>query len=186
MTDLLSLLSSALPNYLRDLETLVNTDCGTHNKAGVDAVGRVVRARWREFGAEVIDFPQEKYGDMLYARWKGKGNARIVMIGHMDTVYSDGTAAQFPFHRRGARLMGPGVSDMKSGLLAGIYAAHAVVQSGFDQFAEIGMFCNSEEEIGSPVSHELYPRFARGADAVLLLEAARESGAIVSERTGVG
>ncbi len=186
MTDFLSLISADLSNYLSDLETLVNTDCGTHNKAGVDAVGRVVRARLHEFGAEVLDFPQEKYGDMLYARWRGKGNARIVMIGHMDTVYSDGTAAQFPFHRRGARLMGPGVSDMKSGLLAGIYAAHAVAQSGFDQFAEIGIFCNSEEEIGSPVSRGLYPQFARGADAALILEAARESGAIVSARKGVG
>ncbi len=186
MTDFLSLIAADLPNYLRDLETLVNTDCGTHNKAGVDAVVRIVRARFREFGAEVIDLPQEKYGDMLYARWKGKGNARSVMIGHTDTVYSDGAAAQFPFHRRGARLMGPGVSDMKSGLLAGIYAAHAVIQSGFDQFAELGMFCNSEEEIGSPVSREQYAQFARGADAALILEAARESGAVVSARKGVG
>ncbi len=186
MIDFLSLISAALPNYLRDLEMLVNTDCGTPNKAGVDSVARVVRARFREFGAEVIDLPQEKYGDMLYARWRGKGTARIVMIGHLDTVYSDGAAAQFPFHRRGARLMGPGVSDMKSGLLAGIYAAHAVAQAGFDQFAEMGMFCNSEEEIGSPVSRELYAQFARGADAALILEAARESGAIVSARKGVG
>ncbi|MDE3088945.1 MAG: M20 family metallopeptidase [Chloroflexota bacterium] len=197
MTDFLSFLSSALPNYLRDLEALVNTDCGTHNKAGVDQVARRVRERCREFGAEVIDYPQPKYGDMLYARWKGPSSfgsaqdgsgrhARILLIGHTDTVYSDGTASQFPFHRRGARLLGPGVSDMKSGLLAGIYAAHAVVQSGFDQFAEIGMFCNSEEEIGSPVSRTLYPQFARGADAALVLEAARESGAIVSARKGVG
>lgn len=186
MTDFLSLISADLPNYLRDLEALVNTDCGTHNKAGVDSVVRLVRERFRDFGAEVVDLPQGKYGNMLYTRWRGKGKARIVMIGHTDTVYSDGTASQFPFHRRGTRLMGPGVSDMKSGLLAGIYAAHAVAQSGFDQFAEIGMFCNSEEEIGSPVSRELHAQFARGADAALILEAARESGAIVSARKGVG
>ena len=186
MTDFLSLISADLPNYLRDLETLVNIDCGTHNKAGVDAVARVVRERFREFGAEVIDLPQEKYGDMLYARWRGKGAARIVMIGHMDTVYSDGSAAQFPFHRRGTHLMGPGVNDMKSGLLAGIYAARAVAQSGLNQFVEIGMFCNSEEEVGSPVSRESYPHYTRGADAALILEPARESGAIVSARKGVG
>ena len=186
MTDFISSISADLSNYLHDLETLVNIDCGTHNKAGVDTVVRYVRERLRAFGADIVDLPQEKYGDMLYARWRGKGQTRLVMIGHTDTVYSDGTAGQFPFHRRGTRLMGPGVSDMKSGLLAGIYAAHAVVESGFDHYAEIGMFCNSEEEIGSPVSRGLYAQYARGADAVLVLEAARESGAIVSARKGVG
>jgi glutamate carboxypeptidase len=67
-----------------------------------------------------------------------------------------------------------------------LYALHAVVASGFDRFGEIGMFCNSEEEVGSPVSREIYPQFARGADAALILEPARESGAIVSARKGVG
>jgi len=186
MTDFTAFLSSALPAYLRDLETLVNTDCGTYNKAGVDSVARLMRERFREFGAEVTDFPQPQYGDMLYGRWRGSGKARILLIGHMDTVYSDGTADQFSFHRRGARLMGPGVGDMKSGLLSGLHALRAVVQSGFDQFAEIGLFCNSEEEVGSPVSREVYAHYARGADAALILEPARGNGAIVSARKGVG
>jgi len=208
VSNLVSILSSYLPNYLRDLETLVNIDCGTHNKAGVDAVTRVMRERFRDFGAEVQDFPQEKYGDCVYARWRGRafsptlstrvgegastgenarsGSARVLLIGHLDTVYSDGTVSQFPFRRRGARALGPGVNDMKSGLLSGMYALHAIVRSGFDQFAEIGLFCNSEEEIGSPVSRELYAPLARGADAALILEPARENGAIVSARKGAG
>ena len=188
MADFTTLLSAMLPDYLRDLETLVNTDCGTHNKAGVDAVARVVRARMVAFGAEVLDFPQDKFGNMLYARWRGRGTARVVMIGHMDTVYSDGTAAQLPFHKLGSHLKGPGVNDMKSGLLSGLYAARAIVQSGFDNFAEIGLFCNSEEEVGSLVSRGLYPEFVRGANAALVLEPAREAprGAIVSARKGVG
>ena len=188
MADFTTLLSAMLPDYLRDLETLVNTDCGTHNKAGVDAVARVVRERMRAFGAEAVDFPQDKFGDMLYARWRGHGTARVVMIGHMDTVYSDGTAAQLPFHKLGSHLKGPGVNDMKSGLLSGLYAARAIVQSGFDNFAEISLFCNSEEEVGSLVSRGLYPEFVRGAKAALVLEPAREAprGAIVSARKGVG
>jgi glutamate carboxypeptidase len=186
MTDFQASIAARLPDYLRDLETLVNTDCGTHNKAGVDAVAHIVRERMREFGAEITDFPQEQYGDCLYGRWKGRGKARIIMIGHMDTVYSDGTAAQFPFHKLGARLKGPGVGDMKSGLLTGLYAARAIVKSGFDDFAEVGLFCNSEEEVGSPVSRELYARFVRGATAALVLEGARANGAIVSARKGVG
>ncbi len=185
MTDFIKSLTDQLPAYLRDLETLVNTDCGTHNKAGVDAIARVMRERFREFGAEVLEFPHEKFGNMLYGRWKGAGTARIVMLGHMDTVYADGTTQQISFHKLGSRYKGPGVGDMKSGLLLGLYAAHALVQSGFDQFAEIGLFCNSEEEIGSPASRELYAQFVRGATAALVLEGARESGAIVSARKGV-
>lgn len=186
MVDLTSLFTSSFPNYLRDLEALVNIDCGTTNKAGVDSVVRLVRERGREFGGEAIEFPQEKYGDMIYLRWKGKGKSRIVMIGHTDTVYRDGTAAEYPFRKRGSRAMGCGVGDMKSGLLSGLYAAHALMGAGFENFAEIGLFCNSEEEVGSPVSHEIYPQFVRGATAALVLEGARESGAIVSARKGVG
>ena len=186
MPDFLSVCTSLLPNHLRDLETFVNTDCGTHDKAGVDAIARSMQERFREFGAQVEYFPQDKYGDCLYGAWRGKGKARILLIGHMDTVYTDGTTGRFSFRRRGSHLMGPGVNDMKAGLLNGLYALHAVAESGFDGFGEIGLFCNSEEEVGSPVSRELYQKYARGADAVLILEAARVSGAIVSARKGVG
>lgn len=191
MTDFVTPLTADLPNYLRDLESLVNIDCGTHTKAGVDAVGRIVRERAREFGAEVIDFPQDTFGDCLYARWRGPStgsgrHARILLIGHMDTVYSEGTVSRFSFRRLAGHILGPGANDMKSGLLAGLYAVHTVVRSGFNQFAEIGMFCNTEEEVGSPVSKSLYTQFAKGADAALILEPARESGAIVSARKGVG
>lgn len=186
MPDFVQLLSSSFPGYLHDLETLVNIDCGTHTKVGVDAVVQIVRERMIEFGAEVTVLPQDKYGNCLYGRWTGRGKARILMIGHTDTVYSEGTVSQYPFHRKGSRAMGPGVSDMKAGLLNGLYAVHALRQSGFDDYAEIGIFCNSEEEIGSPTSRELYATYARHADAALILEAARESGAIVSARKGVG
>lgn len=186
MTDVTQLLVDSLPHYLRDLETVVNIDCGTHNKAGVDAVVRVLRERLREFGAAVSDFPQPQYGDCIYGRWRGKGSKRIVMIGHTDTVYADGKTSEFPFRRRGARIQGCGVIDMKAGLLNGIYAMRALTRAGFDQFAEIGIFCNSEEEIGSPVSKNLYAPFVRAADVALVLEGARESGAIVSARKGVG
>lgn len=186
MTDFTQLLSDSLPQYLRDLETVVNIDCGTHNKAGVDAVVRVLHERLREFGAEVVDYPQAKYGDCIYGHWRGKGNKRIVMIGHTDTVYADGKTSEFPFRRRGLRIQGCGVIDMKSGLLNGIYAMHALTRAGFDQFAEIGIFCNSEEEVGSPVSKNLYTPLVKNADVALVLEGARESGAIVSARKGVG
>ena len=186
MTDFSKLISDLMPSYMCDLETFVNTDCGTHNKAGVDAIGKIMQERFREFGAEVSVFPSKEFGDCIYGRWRGKGTARIVMIGHMDTVYIDGTAKENPFRKIAGQLKGPGVGDMKSGLLSGLYAARAIMQSGFENFGEIGLFCNSEEEVGSPFSHEVYPQFVRGANAALVLESARASGAIVSARKGAG
>ncbi len=186
MDDFVTAISSDFPAYLRDLESVVNLDCGTDYKPGVDAVVRYLRERMRALGAEVVDFPQPVYGDCIYGRWRGRGSARILLIGHTDTVYPVGTAAQFPFQRDGSRGLGAGVNDMKSGLLDGIYALHAIVRSGFDNFAEIGIFCNSDEEVGSPVSRDLYAPLARGADAALVLEPGRENGAIVSSRKGSG
>lgn len=106
------------------------------------------------------------------------------MIGHTDTVYPDGTTAHFPFRRSDGRIMGPGANDMKSGLLAGLYAIKMLREAGYDKFAELGMFVNSDEEIGSPASRELYVPIARGADAALVLESARSNGNIVSARKG--
>lgn len=174
------------PNYLRDLESLVNIDCGTYNKAGVDSVVAQVKEIAAHAGAEVDEFEQGTYGNCLYARMKGQGRARVFLIGHTDTVYPDGTVDQFPFRRSNGRIFGPGANDMKAGLLAGLYAIKVLRQAGFENFAELGMFLNSEEEIGSPVSRLLYGPLAHGADAALILESARSNGNIVSARKGSG
>jgi glutamate carboxypeptidase len=86
----------------------------------------------------------------------------------------------------GRRIIGPGVSDMKSGLLAGLYAVRGLQHMGFNDFGRIDFFVNSEEEVGSPVSQKLYRPAARQADAALVLEAARANGDIVSARKGGG
>jgi glutamate carboxypeptidase len=174
------------PSYLRDLETLVNIDCGTYNKVGVDRVVAQVKAIAAGQGTNVSEFPQGVYGDCLYLDAKGKGKARIFMIGHTDTVYPDGTVAQFPFRRSAGRVFGPGANDMKAGLLAGLYAIKMLRDAGFENFGEVGLFVNSDEEIGSPVSRTVYLPLARGADAALVLESARSNGDIVSGRKGSG
>ena len=177
-------LERELPNYLNDLETLVNIDCGTYNKTGVDRVVAHVKGIAARVGATVEAFPHSTYGDCLYAKVNGSGRARIFMIGHTDTVYPDGTVAQFPLRRSNGRLFGPGANDMKAGLLAGLYAFKVLREAGFENFAEIGMFVNSDEEIGSPASREVYVPLAHGADAALVLESARSNGNIVSARKG--
>jgi glutamate carboxypeptidase len=173
-------------DFVADLTALCAIDSGSHNKAGVDRAADWIAARCDEWGWAVERLPQTGYGDLLTARLGGNGRGRIMLLGHMDTVYPDGTAAARPVRREGGKLLGPGVSDMKGGLLVGMYALRALQQSGFSDFEELCFFFNSEEEINSPVSKPLYLQEAARADAALVLEAARSNGDLVSARKGSG
>ncbi len=184
--DLVPYLQEHMSDYMQDLQALVEVDCGTHNKAGVDRVGAQMAAHLEALGCQVERLPAESYGDCVVGRLRGRGRLRLLLLGHLDTVYPDGTVAQRPMRVEGNRAYGPGVSDMKSGLLLGVYALRALQATGFDDFAEIIFFCNSEEEVGSPVSRHLYAPLAAQADAALVLESARPNGDIVTERKGGG
>ncbi len=188
-------LQGQLPAFLEDLQALVNIDCGTANKAGVDAVGRWFRQRLSEIGCELREYPLAEYGDCFLATLygagaagnsgrRGRGRVRILLCGHLDTVYPIGTAAERPMRIEGRRILGPGVNDMKAGLLAGLYAMRALQQVGFADFARLDFFVNTDEEVGSPVSAQLYGEVAAQADAALVLESARSNGDIVSARKG--
>ena len=179
-------LAARLPEFLSDLEALVGIDCGTSNKPGVDRAAGWMRDRFADWGWSVRHYPQARYGDCYYATLAGRGAARVFLIGHSDTVYPEGTVMARPMRIEGDRILGPGASDMKSGLLVGLYAVRALQELGFDSFGEMGFFLNSEEEIGSPVSRSLYRPLARGAAAGLTLESARADGDIVSARKASG
>lgn len=185
-TEIVNFLNSTQADFLADLAALVNLDCGTENKAGVDRAGAWIRERCLVWGWEVEHFPLTDYGDCWLARLRGRGTGRIMLIGHLDTVYPDGTAASRPMRFDGPKILGPGTCDMKGGLLVGMYAMRALQVNGFDDFAELLFFFNSEEEMGSPVSRSLFSPVAQQMDAVLVLESARMNGDIVSARKGAG
>ncbi len=186
MTNLLPFLESALPQFLNDLATLVNVDSGTYTKAGVDFCGEWVNARGQEWEWDMEYFPVHEFGNCYIARLHGRGTGRILLLTHLDTVYPPGIAAERPLRQEGTKLIGPGVSDMKAGVLAGMYAVRALQQAGVDSFDELQIFFCSDEEIGSPTSKKFYIPFVKKADAVLVLEGARANGNIVTARKGVG
>ena len=119
-----------------DLQALVNVDCGTSNKAGVETVGRLFRSLLSADGFALTEFPLAEYGDCCLATLRGTGKARILLVGHLDTVFPDGTVAERPMRLEGQRVFGPGVSDMKAGLLTGLYAVRALLHVGFPGFCE--------------------------------------------------
>ena len=179
-------LESSHSDILADLEALVNVDCGTHNKTGVDRVGEWIQARCMDWGWEVASLPLTSYGDCRLARLRGTGVGHLLLIGHLDTVYPDGTVASRPMRFEGDKIIGPGVCDMKGGLLVGMYALRALQLADFRDFEEIAFFFNSDEEFGSPGSRPLYQPIARQMDVALVLESARANGDIVSARKGSG
>jgi glutamate carboxypeptidase len=189
--NLLRAVQSGYDRYLDDLRTLVSVDCGSFTPDGVNRVADVCADRLSGLGFSVRRIPhvqapgEAELGDCLVASLTGSGRARILLIGHMDTVFAPGTAAARPFRIQEDRAFGPGVCDMKGGLLAGFHAIEVLRESGWDDFAEIAFVCNPDEEIGSVFSGPIIREAAEGRDVSLVLECARESGAIVSARKGV-
>jgi glutamate carboxypeptidase len=175
--------------YLADLERLVNIDCGSYTPAGVDEVGRFVAGFLADLGAtvEVRPDPAGRLGATVIGTLGGSETpgARLLLIGHMDTVFDPGTAAERPFAVADGIATGPGVTDMKSGLLAGLYAIRALVRRGPLPFERLTFVANPDEEIGSPTSTPHIIELAATADACLVLECARANGDIVSSRKGI-
>jgi glutamate carboxypeptidase len=181
-------LDLAYPEFLADLERLVNTDCGSYTKHGVDAIGRWTAERMRQLGAHVTTHPNTLgLGDTVIGEFQGAdpSGVDLLCIGHMDTVFDEGTAADRPFEISGGIATGPGVTDMKSGLLAGLYAIGALrtVLDGLP-LARLVFIANPDEEIGSPASTPHVRRIAATSDVCLVLECARANGDIVSSRKG--
>jgi len=177
------------PAYLDDLERLVNIDCGSYTPAGVDEVGRFVAGFLAEIGASVDARPDPdgRLGATIVGTLPGSepGGARLLLIGHMDTVFDPGTVAERPFAIADRIATGPGVTDMKSGLLAGLYASRALVRRGTLPFERLTFVANPDEEIGSPSSTPHIRELAATADVCLVLECARANGDIVSSRKGI-
>jgi glutamate carboxypeptidase len=181
--------AAAEPAFLADLERLVNIDCGSYSKAGVDEVGRWVAEQMRALGADVRVEPNDELGDTVVGRWAAgeADGVRLLLIGHMDTVFPDGTAVARPFRiDDDGTAHGPGVTDMKAGLLSGLFAIDALRRvHGALPLASLTYVANPDEEIGSPVSSPVIRSIARDVDACLVLECARANGDIVSSRKGI-
>jgi glutamate carboxypeptidase len=179
---LITYLAAQQERYLADLRTLVAIESGTHHKPGVDAVQDWLQARLKQSGFACERDRQGVLGDNLLAVLGGSGTKRVMLLGHADTVFPFGTAAERPMSIDGNKIMGPGACDMKGGLLAGVYAVEALQHVGFDRFASINFLCVCDEEIHDRCSIPLIRQVARRSDVAFTLEAARANGDIVTER----
>ena len=185
---------AGLPDFLADLERLVNVDCGSYTPEGVNQIATWVAADLEQTGASVERRPDPagRLGDTVVATFRGDPGAgpRLLLIGHMDTVFEEGTVAQRQFAIEDGIARGPGVTDMKGGLLVGLRALTALRQlagGALDRlpFESITFIANPDEEIGSPTSTPHIVEAAKQADAAFVLECARANGDFVSMRKGI-
>jgi glutamate carboxypeptidase len=160
------------PAQLQTLEQVVNVDSGTGDVDGGRKVASLLIPRLKALGmdvqtvaAEAPDLPEN-----IVATLKGTGPGRILMIGHIDTVFGPGTVAQRPFRIVGDRATGPGVSDEKGGVVEGLYALQILHDVGFKDFGQIMFLIETSEERGSPGTQALIKRLVGTADVELNLE----------------
>ena len=148
--------------HMLDLwQELVNADCGSYNKAGVDAVGKRVAAFLEENGMTVRFHTCETRGDLLIAEYGDMTKPFVLFVGHLDTVFKDGTAAERPFTIRDGKAYGPGVLDMKGGIVIALYVMKLLKEWGYAKYP-IKLILAGDEEVGHA-----------GSDAVAVIQEER-------------
>jgi glutamate carboxypeptidase len=163
------------PGYLERLGQLCAIDSPTGHLEGLDACAILV-AGWAEGAGCAVDLLPSPVGLHVVARTHATGGGRILLLGHLDTVFPVGTAAARPLRVEGERALGPGVADMKGGVLVGLAALERL--AGSDVAVEL--HCVPDEEGRNVAPFTL--KTMHGAQAALCLECGRESGAIVTSR----
>ncbi|WP_418927959.1 M20 family metallopeptidase [Dialister hominis] len=165
---------------------LVDRDCGSGNKAGVDGVGRDVKDFLEKCGFKVWFHEYEKAGNMLVAEYGDASKPFIVLTGHMDTVFGDGTAAARPFTIKDGKVTGPGVLDMKGGVTILLYAVRFLLEAGYNRY-RIKIILAGDEEVahGNSTASADYEKEAKGAVMGFNLETGFVDNSVVIERKGV-
>jgi glutamate carboxypeptidase len=188
--DITAWLATQLPAMLEELAAMVTIDGGSYDKAGVDAVGARIAAFCASRGMTVETIPGQRFGDCLRATVAGGadragGNAQrdILLLGHRDTVFPPGEPARRPFRIDNGIAYGPGVADMKAGLVMNLFVLAAFARFGGAPGPLVGLF-TGDEEIGSPEGRPVIEAAARQARAVFNSEPGRPSGAVVTGRKG--
>lgn len=190
MSQILEYLLDHQQAMTQELEALVNLESPSNERAAVNAVGDFLADALGKLEANVERLPQAAFGDHLRIRW-GVGESQILLLGHMDTVWSTGEIEKRPFRALKDKStgvlkgMGPGIFDMKGGLVIGLYALTALRKLGFTPAHRLVFLLNSDEECGSPTSRRFIEEEGKRSDYVLVLEPSRED-ALVTWRKGVG
>ena len=171
------------------LERLVAAESPSQDPASQAEVQEALTYELLASDFRVRRLPGNKTGGQLLAarRDRRRGKPIQALIGHCDTVWPTGTLSKMPITVCAGRMTGPGIYDMKGGLVLMLFALRAIADQDLELEVEPVVFVNSDEEMGSGESRRTVERLSRIADRVFVLEPAMgEAGAIKTARKGVG
>ena len=181
--DILRYLQERNSHYMLELASWASVESCTDDREGLQTFSALFANRLRALNLEVE--PLGPGGARLLGRWRTGEGAPLLLVGHGDTVYPRGTLSRQPVEERDGRLFGPGVYDMKGGLMAMCAAIEALQAHGRTPRRPIFLLMTDDEETGSPASRPFIEQVAREAEAVLVLEPATPAGALKTARKGV-
>ena len=186
MSEMLKYLQDKREEIIATLGRVVEMESPSTDKEAVDRLASYLAREFAAVGGDVEVVRQERYGDHLRISW-GQGEDQILVLCHMDTVWPVGEIERRPFRIEGDKAYGPGVFDMKGGLVQTLFALKALRELGRVPKHRVVVLCNSDEEIGSPSSRPLIEAEARRSKYVLVAEpAVPPDGALKTWRKGVG
>lgn len=166
-----------------ELATIINTNSYTKNKTGVDAVGRLYQSIFSELGFYTTTYPRQHIGDHLLFTSESTGKPRLLLLGHLDTVFPPESFTTFS--EDADWIYGPGVCDMKGGNHVAIEALR-LVKAEHGDIADIDVLLVSDEETGSDDSKQVSAALAQNYGACMVFEAAGIHDEVVLGRKGVG
>lgn len=175
-----------LDAMLADIAELVGIEAGSYDVEGVTRTSHWIGERLHAQGFELHYEEVPERGNRLLAVRKGQGKGRLMILGHADTVWPRSTLENWPFEIRGELATGPGVGDMRGGLVLAINAIDVASKAGLAEFEEIKFLVVSDEELGSPLSRGWIEEHAKTSDWVLTLEPGRPGGGYFTSRGAVG
>ena len=188
--NLLSLLKPRLPQMLDLLRELVLLESPSLEKAPADRCCAFLADQWLLRGGLVHVLKQEQRGNHLRIVWPSTASRpqrQLLVLGHYDTVYPTGTLPRMPFKISGGKAFGPGVFDMKAGIVQALFALEALRQLKIPISKNLVFLWTSDEEIGSASSRKIIEAEARQSDAVFVLEPSLGKGGLLkTSRKGVG
>lgn len=175
-----------IQNFQSELETIVNIDSGTYVRAGVNKMADIFSDKFKSLGWQIQWFEKDasRYGRSFVCAPNLDQNFDLLVLCHLDTVFPEGEVAERPFSVEGTKFKGPGVADMKAGLL---FTWHALKQLQAEAKLEknIAVFFNAEHEISCPNTREIIEDLARKSRVAITSESARANGSYVYKKKGI-
>ncbi|UCC39102.1 MAG: M20 family metallopeptidase [Candidatus Aminicenantes bacterium] len=186
--DLIEYFKSRQEEMVSLLKEIVIRESPSTDKKAVDICSSFVAKELKKIGAKITRFPQKQTGDLYLAEYpsefRSKEGSQLLVLTHIDTVWPVGKIKEMPFQIKRNKVFGPGVLDMKIGLVVALFSLRYLKEMNIHPKRKIAVFINSAEEIESHASYQAIQKLAKESAYVLCLEPALPGGALKIQRKG--